>query len=360
MQIFLAVWREFYRQKSNLFFTTLFPCILVFILGTMLEQWNISEYEIPKIHVAYAAQEEYPAFEQFLQETEAEGLLTVDWVQDEETALAQIDGFYTAVLIYDAKEERIDLYQGSDSVADRALHAILESYSGMEQAFVLSVQNGVFPETETWADYVRPKNLGVERSMIDYYAVAMLVMILFMGGGIGGAVNFYEFQKNGLFRRLVPTPAGRVKVFCLMVLGEMPMLAMEIGAVMLCSTVLFGAHYGKTFVDNLALIAFFGIVGMAVQTFSAVVGTAMRVNPTAVMMPLTWMILFFSGSFARIKIDGITQMMPAWQIQEAAFDLTLFGNYGRLLQVGGVCLVCCAVFAAAGAMMFYRKKGESQ
>lgn len=357
MQIFLAVWRDFYRQKANLFFTVFFPSVLVFILGTLLEQWNTAEYEIPEMRIAYVADEEYPAFEQFLGEMETEGLLIVERVTERETALERMDSEYVAVLTYEPEEGQIVLWQGSNSVADRTLHAILEGYSGLEQAVILSLQNGMPPEWDEEADYVTPKDLGVERSMIDYYAVCMLVMILFMAGCIGGGTNFYEFGRNGLFQRLSAAPIGKVKAFCLMVLGSLPMVAVEIGSVMLCSVVLFGAHYGKTPADNLALILFFGIVGMTLVSFGAVVGTVMRVNPTVIMMPLSWMILFFSGSFARIKIDGITQHMPAWQIQEAVFDLTLFGSYGRLLRVGGISLVCCMAFVAAGALLFERKGG---
>lgn len=357
MQIFLAVWREFYRQKANLFFTVLFPCILVFILGTLLEQWNISEYEIPQMQVAYVAKEEYTSFEQFLKEMETEGLLIVDRVSETEAALEQVDESYVAVMVYEPQEGRINIYQGSNSVADRALHAILEGYSGLEQAVVLSMKNGVMPDIGDQADYVSPKSLGVERSMIDYYAVSMLVMILFMAGCIGGSTQIYEFRKNGLYRRVMSSPTGKIRTFCLMVLGSLPMVAVEIGAVMFCSVAFFGAHYGKTLADNLILLLFFGVAGMTLVAFGSIVGTVTRVNPTAIMMPFSWVILFFAGSFARIKIDGITQLMPAWQIQEAVFDLTLFGNYERLLRVGGVCAVCCIVFVAVGAVLFQIRVG---
>ena len=129
---------------------------------------------------------------------------------------------------------------------------------------------------------------------------------------------------------------------------------------MLCSAVLFGAHYGKTLIDNMILLLFFGVAGMTLVAFGSIVGTVTRVNPTAIMMPLSWAILFFSGSFAKIKIDGVTQLMPAWQIQEAVFDLTLFGNYDRILRVGGVCAVCCVVFVAVGAVLFQIQGGEAQ
>lgn len=357
MQIFLAVWRSFYRQKSNLFFVVVFPSILVFILGTLLEQWNISEYDIPKMCVAYVAAEDYPAFEQFLAEMEREELFTVDRVETKEEALGQLEEHYTAVLVYEAEESRIDFYQSSEGVTGMTLHTILEGYAALEEAAILSLQNGVVPGIPSDSNYIVPKNLGVERSMLDYYAVCMLVMILFMGGGMSAGMSFYEYRKNGLFLRMAQTPIGKIKAFFMMVLGNLPMIALEIGSVMICSVAVFGAHYCGNLLDNLALILFFAIAGGAVVSFSAIAGLALRINPTGLMLPVSWVLLFFSGSFARIKMGNIQQYMPPWQIQEAAFDLTLFGNYGRILQVGGVCLLCSILFCVAGAAVFHKKGG---
>lgn len=360
MQIFLSVFREFKRQKANLFFCAVFPAVLVFILGTLLEQWNISDYEIPDIRVGYVAENKDFAFIQYMEALEGQGILTAERVADvsKETALPY--GEFAAVIEYDAPGHQIILHQSPDKVINRALHIMLQGYVSMEKALTACYENGAMPD-ESFADneeeYVIPKKLGVERSMIDYYAVAMLVMILFMGGGISGSVMFYEYRQGGLFNRVVTSPAKKIRVFLLMLLGNLPMAAIEIGTVMLCSTFLFGARYCRNFTENLILILYFFVVALMISAFGAVVGLIVKFNPTAIMMPLSWIMLFLGGSFSKeIFIDGISNRMPAWVIQQAAFDLTLFGNYDRVFWTGAWMILCFFLFLFLGAVLFCKRK----
>lgn len=360
MQIFLSVWKEFVRQKANLFFCIFFPSILIFVLGTLLEQWNIAEYEIPDIKVAYVAEEEYPALEQFLERMEEQGMLTVIKEEKEAEAIRKIDSEVLAVLKYDAASRAFILYQGANELANRTLHILLESYSSMEEAAVICYQNGVLvdmAQAEEAPVYVTTKKLGIERSMIDYYAVCMLVMILFMGGSIGSSMVFYEFRQSGLFRRVSITPANKVKQFLLMVLGTLPMVVIQIVVIMFCSIFFFGAHYCGDILGNLVLMLFFIAVALAVNAFGAVAGLLVHVNPSAVLMALNWIMMFFAGTFAKeIYIEGISNRMPMYQIQQAAFDLTLFGNYERVIRLGGIAVLCVVLFMAAGAWLFCRRK----
>lgn len=359
MQAFLYVWREFSRQKANLFFTVFFPSILVFILGTLLEQWNIAEYEIPDIHVAYVAQESYPAFEMFLEEAKAEGMLNFVTDVEKEAALAEIDTTFSGVIEYDAEGRQLILHQGTDAVVNRAMHITLQSYASLEEAVMLCYENGVQMDMTAFnkaGDYVIAKKLGVERSMIDYYAVCMLVMILFMGGTMSGGMQFYEFRTTGLFRRTGITPVNKVKLFVQMLLGNIPGSIIEIVTIMFCSVFFFGGHYCADFLGNAVLFCYFFLIALTVSAVGAVVGLCVNVNPTAILMPVSWVILFFSGSFANIYIEGVTNLMPAYQIQQAAFDLTLFGNYEKIFLTGGVAALCLFGCLVLGSILFCRKK----
>jgi ABC-2 type transport system permease protein len=88
-----------------------------------------------------------------------------------------------------------------------------------------------------------------------------------------------------------------------------------------------------------------------------VIGLAVRTNPYMPLMAILWVSLFLSGTFNKdTSIDGLTEHMPARLIQDAAFDLTVFGRDGKLLSVVAVCAVVSAVAAAVGAMLLSRKK----
>ncbi len=360
MQIFLSVFREFKRQKVNLFFCAVFPAVLVFLLGTLLEQWNISDYEVPDIRVAYLAKDEDTAFIQYMETLEEQGILTAERVEDVSEETVMPDGEFAAVIEYDAPDRQIILHQSPDEVINRALHIMLQGYASMENTATVCYQNGALPDmslSNNEEQYVIPKKLGMERSMIDYYAVAMLVMILFMGGGISGSTMFYEYRQGGLFNRVVVSPANKIKVFLWMLLGNLPMTAIEIGTIMFCSTFLFGARYCNSFTDNLILIVYFFVAALMINAFGAIVGLLVNFNPTAIMMPLCWIMLFLGGSFSKeIFIDGVSNRMPAWIIQQAAFDLTLFGNYDRVIWTGGWMFLCFFLFLFLGAVLFCKRK----
>ena len=67
--------------------------------------------------------------------------------------------------------------------------------------------------------------------------------------------------------------------------------------------------------------------------------------------------LFFSGSFSKeIYIEGFSNYLPPYLIQQAAFELTLFGNRTAAAQVIAVSSVILAVFTILGAVKFNRKE----
>jgi hypothetical protein len=69
--------------------------------------------------------------------------------------------------------------------------------------------------------------------------------------------------------------------------------------------------------------------------------------------------MFFGGTYSKeIYVKGISDAMPVYQVQEAAFDLAVFGNYGRSLSVIAVSLVTMIIALILGAWIFSRKEEE--
>ena len=59
-----------------------------------------------------------------------------------------------------------------------------------------------------------------------------------------------------------------------------------------------------------------------------------KMQPWAVLMPLLWVMLFFSGVFQKdIEIKGVSDYFPSRIILDAAFDLTVFSRNGKALNV---------------------------
>lgn len=78
------------------------------------------------------------------------------------------------------------------------------------------------------------------------------------------------------------------------------------------------------------------------------------------MIPLTWALLFFSGSFSKqVFIEGLSDKLPPYIVQQAAFRLTLYGENDGALAVIAVCLAVTAAVSLIGAAIF-RVKNPSE
>ncbi len=313
LSVILNEIRAFARSGSNLFFTIFFPCACVFFLGTFLDGAEIL------IHSGS------------------------DKIKNR-----------TVKAIFDSYSWTAAAYMSVAASNPGALAGMMNAGSGAEAVDGAGAGSGA--DTVDGADAVDGgelvihKDLGTNRSMMDYYAVTMVVMILFMGSVIGGAGAYESEHVNFTISRLDASPVGRTAVFFGKIIGSMPMVLLQVLAVMLVSTLLFGAHYCNTVSGNLLLAAMFLSASLAALSVGVLLNLIFpRIPAGLVIMPVLWLAMFFSGTFAMdIHVPGLTECMPMYVIQRAAFDLTVFGKTERALQVTAVALIIFAAMLVLG------------
>jgi ABC-2 type transport system permease protein len=207
-------------------------------------------------------------------------------------------------------------------------------------------------------DYISQKDLGVSRTMIDYYAVSMVAMIGFMSALVGAGA-FVGERQNKTINRLIIAPQNRVLLFLQKILGMVPQVMLQITVIMLVSVIVFKAHYAATLVNNLYLFLLFMVVTLCMISIGAVIGIVIKTNPMAVIMPVLWLMMFFGGTYSKeINISGITDAMPIFRLQQAAFDVAIFGRYGKANGIMLISLLVMALALALGAFLFSRKEEE--
>ena len=87
------------------------------------------------------------------------------------------------------------------------------------------------------------------------------------------------------------------------------------------------------------------------------IGVLIKIPAESIVIPLTWALLFFSGSFAKQAfIEGFSDKLPPYIVQQAAFRLTLYGESDSALAVIAVCLAVTVAVSLIGAAIFRRKK----
>jgi ABC-2 type transport system permease protein len=366
-QIIIKETKDFIRDKTNLFFFLLFPVVLIFLLGSLLSSADKAEEAIGTISIHYRidTKNEYQkaVAMSFIQEVSNNNKSLLFEETKELDASRELAGRdeITAVVHFTGDPMEIKIYEGRNQVKNRAVNAVMNGFIQMNKAMTSVISSGAnvqsIPDV-TNTNYIEHKNLGIERTMIDYYAVSMLAMICFMSMLVGAGAFLGERQ-NKTINRLIIAPQNRILMFLQKILGMIPQVVLQIIIIMITSVVIFKANYAVTLRDNLHLFTMFFAVTLCMVSLGAVLGMIIKLNPMVVIMPVLWLMMFFGGTYSKeMKIKGLTEAMPIYQIQQAAFDLALFGRGQKANHVILLCVAIMIVALILGAFLFSKKQEE--
>ncbi len=366
IQVIIKEMKDFLREKTNLFFFLMFPAVLVFLLGNLLGSMDQAEETIGEIKVHYLVETEQVfhtmAIEGFVTALEDDKNISFERSADLEASkiLAGRDDI-TAVVEFTGNPLQINIYEGTNHIKNRTVGSIMNGFVQMNKsitAILKTIPNTLPVGAEEQPDYVKQKDLGINRTMLDYYAVTMMVMVCFMSVILGSSAFSVERQ-NRTINRLLIAPKNKVILFLSKILGLMPQVVMQIAIIMVFSIFVFHANYAATWLDNAYLFVMFFMVTLCMISIGAVIGLFLKANPMAVIFPVLWVMMFFSGTYSKeVNISGVTDRMPIYKIQEASFDLTVFGRYGKCNTVILSCLIITAIALSIGAFVFSRMEEE--
>jgi ABC-2 type transport system permease protein len=207
-------------------------------------------------------------------------------------------------------------------------------------------------------DYTVQKDLGVKRSMIDYYSVTMVVMIALMSM-LAGSSAFLSERQNKTINRLIAAPQNRVSIFLQKVAGMIPQTLLQITVIMGFSILVFGANYGATLQSNLYLFLLFFVITFCMISLGVIFGLFIKSSPFVVIMPVLWLMMFFGGTYSKeVHIEGFSDYLPNYLFQQAAYDVAIFGRYDKANHIIVICLGITILALAIGAWIFSRKREE--
>ncbi|MDR0853681.1 MAG: ABC transporter permease [Clostridiales Family XIII bacterium] len=374
------------RDRSGFVFSLIFPVVLVFVLGNMLASLDNADAPIEEIRLAYIVETQNPAeaaaIDEFLTVMEENSQVKLTESDDFSVSKVDVDkGDLDACVVF-SEPFSVTIAEGGDLVKNRAVKLTMQSFAREYAAISVLMAHVGVEDSGSWAgmtgidgatfapvpsrvalsmteltDLTVDKDLGVNRSMIDYYAVMMIVMIVFMSGSSIGASSVYQSKQDGTMRRTMLSPVSRSKYFASSLLGFFPLHILSVLCVMVPSVLFFGAHYANTWQGNVLLFIGLSVVGMAATGVCMITGIFMKTNPFIPFMAVVWVLLFFSGTFSKeIFITGFSEYLPTSMIRAAAFDLTIFGRPDGMILVTVVSIGVTAITAAIGSALLRRKE----
>jgi len=358
---------EFLREKTNVFFYLLFPVILVFLLGSFLGNLDKAEAVIGDIQVQYVIETGDPqaaaSVEAFIDAMEADGTMEMEKAGDIAAAKTAVaEGEISALIVFE-EPFGIQIWEGSNKINNRAITAVMKGFAQANSS--ISAVAAISPEmlgqldsSAIDADHVSPKDLGANRTMLDYYAIAMLIMLTMMCS-ISGAYAFTRERASNTLNRLILSPKNRWTLYLQKIFGTIPQIILQISIMMVISVFVFGAHYARDFQGNSFLFLMYFVIALALISLGALLGLFLKADPTAVLLPLLWITMFFGGTFSKdLYIESISPYMPSYIIASASFDVTLFGRYEQGLKVMGASGLLLIITLVAGVIVFSRMEEQ--
>lgn len=354
LRVILNEIRSCFRNGTTLFFSILFPSLCTFFLGTLLEGIEVADSVVGELNIAYCIEtSDYSAdaFEEFILALDGEEVVNAEKITEGELESAAEK--YSAAVKLNGSE--ITIYNGTNAVQNRTVKALIDGYNQTAAAYmsVAETKPQALMGIELSDDnYVQPHDFGRTRTMMDYYAVAMTIVIVFFGSCIAGASAYSDEYANSTILRLNSAPISKTMVYFGKVLGYLPLVLVQVGTVMIVSTLFFGAHYCSDLGGNLLLFAMFVCSSLALLGVGVLLNLLFpKMQPWAVLMPLLWVMLFFSGVFQMdIKIEGVTDYLPSRIILDAAFDLTVFSRTDKAVSVTVWSIVIFAALISLGCI----------
>lgn len=357
LHIILNEIRSFFRSGPTVFISLFFPSICTFILGTMLEKVETADGgAVGELNIVYCIESESilsDSFENFLSSLEEENVLTAEKASTEIPENFTED-FSAAVIFGDTE---ITVLNGKNQIQNRTVKALIDGYDRTAAAYMTAARTN--PQalfdieiSENSDGFTETGGFGKNRTMMDYYAVSMTILIIFFSSLITGSSSYGSERANCTLDRLNTAPVNKLAVYIGKVIGNVPAILAQVAVVMIISSVFFGAHFCSAFSGNLLLFAMFVSCSLALLTLGILLDMVIPgLQPQAAYIPVLWVMLFFSGIFQKdISIEGLTEYLPPRIMLNAAFDLTVFSRTEKAVSVMMWSFIIFALLFCIGAL----------
>ena len=216
MKSFLAVFRAGFRylwsEPLPVILLTLFPIVLILVLGSALSSLMSNDDTLPPAVAAYVSESEDSPLYMFMTGEEIAPYVSLVKCSADEAEAMLVSGECSAVISESAEGVEVRRLEGGDRGSTVVL-SLVESYRAVESAVMAAIRDGRDPSAAFEAD-ISVGNAAVGGKVvdaIDYYAITMLVMIL-LYTGMNGMSLFGKNMTGEFGMRLQASPAPRSTV----------------------------------------------------------------------------------------------------------------------------------------------------
>ncbi|KRU24282.1 ABC-2 family transporter protein [Clostridium sporogenes] len=359
---------ENFRDKKAMFLMTLFPMLLITILGTVFSGNFASTINIPDINVMYSINKDVKIdknFKDFTKEIQKNMKVNFKETKEEKDALEKISNGKADVYIKIPNDKKIYIYENNVRAFNSQLvSTLLDTFvDKVNMTKEVSSKNPMALskiKVDNSPNFVNTKTIDGKDSPrgIDYYAVTMLTMTILYGTAVG-AMSIASEIKRRTYKRLICSNTSPLKILFSKILASFLVIAFQSFLIYLFSKYILGTNWGN---NKLALISV--VASLIFMAVSAGVCIANTIKNEGVMSIIIYMFVpvltFLGGGYIPLDtigskmLNSVSNISPLKWSNNAIFkiifgnDLSIFGTTMLINLGAGVLFVLIA-------MLFPRK-----
>lgn len=360
------------RDKRAMFLMTLFPILLIVILGLAFANSFGSSNVIKHVKVAYKIDSEsvlYDSFVDFTKSIKESIDVQFDEITDDEKARNDVsNGAYDAYIDM-TSDEVINLYMNSLRVYNANLvRTVMESFV-QKTNLITEVYDyapdevgKIMPEGGYKPDYTKLSSVEAKPtpSSKDYYAITMFTMIILYSTNIG-AFSIISERLRHTYERVMCSYVSRISYLLAKVTGTFIITCIQVALVYLFSRYMlrtnWGAHPEYTLIIAASLV--FMAVSLGIGITEGIKSPGVLVAVLNMTIPV---FVFLAGGYIPLSVfnssilNSISNISPLKWTNQAMFDMILYNDYSKMPMAIGINLIIGLVFLSIPIIIIYRRK----
>lgn len=354
-----VVARQYTRNWVALFFSLIFPIILIGLFGVILSG-PTHPTTLPTLNLDPNSN----ASQRFLAELNSTQAISIELVSSSSvnfsTYLAQNDLTIGLVIpanfgVDYAAHRPINVTVYTDPSDPASAGIVLGAVGGVENAFNLNASGG--------KPIITTATLNVGSPLYHYidYLIPGLIGFAILTSPMFSMVDIVSnYRKEGLFRQLSLTPLTRAEWLASHVIWYVLLTFVSAGVMIGVGYGVFGAHVTIT----LAMLPFFVVGPFLFVSLGMLAGSTAKSPESAAIIGniVTFPMMFLSGTFFPVSsfspgLQAAVHVLPLYYVIDGLNAVMLFANPAKALLDLGVVLVIALVFFA-GAITLFRWRDE--
>lgn len=361
--IFKAVTKNWMRSRTGLFFSILFPVLLLVVLGVIFSGIGTSQYTLFVQNFDLNAANNEPselstAFVAVLNSSETFSIKDIP-VHENATeyareALGPLGGNMRILVISEGFED--NLLNGSKTSLTIMLDPSDQSGTAVKSIIVsvASAFNYQLIGAENYIEFNEASLVADQFSMVDLYVPAVTAAFMMINGVIGLTSNTTEFKRRGIIKRLSITPLTKLDWIIGNVLSQTLLNIMLAGIMIAVGWVALNVRIipdGFTIIIILLGSIMFSGIGMILSGFIKDTEAA-----TAIGNAIAFPMMYLSGTFVPIEwmpsyIQTISKVMPLTYFSEGLRASLLYKDLESILISMAILAFLATVFIIIGALV---------